>query len=112
MHKSPSLLRDARGRAGLTQAELALRLGISQAAIAKLERPRANPTIATLEAALRGTGRQLVLSTEPLQRGIDETLVFEQLRLSPEQRLAQLERMYEWGRELTLAGAKARGERA
>lgn len=80
--------------------------------MAKLERPRANPTVATLEAALRGTGQQLVLSTEPLKRGIDETLVFEQLRLSPEQRLEQLERMYEWGRELTLAGAKARGELA
>jgi hypothetical protein len=80
--------------------------------VAKLERPQANPTIATLEAVLKGTGRQLVLSTEPLKRGVDETLVFEHLRLSPEQRLAQLERMYEWGRELTLAGAKARGERA
>jgi uncharacterized protein len=112
MSASPSLLRDARRRAELTQAELARRLGISQAAVAKLERPRANPTIATLEGALRGTGQQLVLSTEPLKRGIDETLVFEQLRLSPEQRLAQLERMYEWGRELTIAGAKARGERA
>jgi transcriptional regulator with XRE-family HTH domain len=112
MPASPSLLRDARSRAGLTQAELARRLGISQAAVAKLERPRANPTIATLEGALRGTGQQLVLSTEPLKRGIDETLVFEQLRLSPEQRLAQLEHMYEWGRELALAGARARGELA
>ena len=110
MSTSPSLLRDARSRAGLTQAELARRLGISQAAVAKLERPQANPTIATLEGALKGTGQQLVLSTEPLKRGIDETLVFEQLRLTPEQRLAQLERMYEWGRELTLAGARARGE--
>jgi transcriptional regulator with XRE-family HTH domain len=109
---SPSLLRDARARARLTQAELARRLGISQAAVAKLERPQANPTIATLEGALRGTGQQLVLSIEPLTRGIDETLVFEQLRLSPQQRLEQLERMYEWGRELTLAGAKARGEPA
>src|ERR1700691_5694857 len=110
MSTSPSLLRDARGRAGLTQAELARRLGISQAAVAKLERPQANVTIATLEGALRGTGRQLVLSTEALKRGIDETLVFEQLRLTPQQRLVQLERMYEWGRELTLAGAQARGE--
>ena len=106
------MLRDSRSRAGLTQAELARRLGVSQAAVAKLEGSRANPTIATLKAALRATGRQLVLSTEPLKRGIDETLVFEQLRLSPEQRLAQLERMYEWGRELTLAGVRARGEPA
>ena len=112
MSASPSLLRDARSRAGLTQAQLARRLGISQAAVAKLERPQANPTIATLEDALRGAGQQLVLTTEPLKRGIDETLVFEQLRLSPEQRLAQLEQMYEWGRELTLAGARARGEPA
>jgi transcriptional regulator with XRE-family HTH domain len=112
MSSSPSLLKEARSRAGLTQAELARRLGVSQAAVAKLERPQANPTIATLEGALRAVGRQLVLSTEPLKRGIDETLVFEQLRLSPQQRLAQLERMYEWSRELALAGAKARGEPA
>lgn len=111
MADSSRLLRDARDRAGLTQAELARRLGVSQAAVAKLERPQANHTITTLESVLRRTGRQLVLSTEPLKRGIDETLVFEQLRLSPDQRLAQLEQMYEWGRELTLAGAKARGGR-
>jgi transcriptional regulator with XRE-family HTH domain len=49
------LLRDARRRAGLTQRQLALRLGISQAAIAKLERPGANPTFATLAGALRAT---------------------------------------------------------
>jgi transcriptional regulator with XRE-family HTH domain len=66
MSASQSLLRDARSRAGLTQAELARRLGISQAAVAKLERHQANPTIATLEGALRGTGQQLVLSAEPL----------------------------------------------
>jgi transcriptional regulator with XRE-family HTH domain len=107
-----ALLKIARTSAGLTQAELARRLGISQAAVAKLEGPRANPTVATLESALRGVGQQLVLATEPLKRGIDETLVFEQLKLSPEQRLTQLERMYDWARELTLAGAGARGEPA
>ena len=103
-----SLLKDARRGAGLTQAELAHRLGISQAAVAKLERPGANPTIATLGDALRSVGQRLVLTVEPLRQGIDETLVFEQLRLSPEQRLAQLESTYEWGRELALAGARAR----
>jgi hypothetical protein len=51
-----------------------------------------------------------VLTTEPVRPGIDQTLVFEQLRLSPDQRLAQLESMYEWGRELTIAGARSRGE--
>lgn len=106
------MLKDARNRAGLTQTELGRRLGITQAAVAKLERPGANPTVATLEDALRATGRRLVLTTEPVSPGIDETLVFEQLGLSPDQRLAQLESMYEWGRELTLAGARSRGELA
>ena len=49
-------------------------------------------------------------TAEPLNRGIDETLVIEQLKLTPEQRLAQLERMYEWGQELARAGARFRGE--
>jgi transcriptional regulator with XRE-family HTH domain len=101
MSESARLIREARHEAGLTQAELARRLGISQAAVARLERPGSN--------ALRETGQRLVLASEPLRPGIDETLVFEQLRLSPDQRLAQLESMYEWGRELTLAGTRFRG---
>lgn len=112
MSEAASLLKEARRQAGLTQTQLARRLEVSQAAVAKLERQQANPTIATLGDALRMTGRALVLTTEPVSRGIDETLVFEQLRLSPEQRLAQLESMYAWGRELTLAGAQFRGELA
>jgi hypothetical protein len=80
--------------------------------VAKLEAPQANPTIATLDHALRATGQRLALATEPLPRGIDETLVIEQLRLTPDRRLAQLESMYEAGRQLTLAGERARGELA
>lgn len=111
MSESAALLKRARRQAGLTQTQLARRLGVSQAAVAKLERPKANPTVVTLEDALRATGQRLVLASEPVRPGIDETLVAEQLRLTPTQRLAQLERMYEWGRELSLAGARARGER-
>jgi transcriptional regulator with XRE-family HTH domain len=110
MSEPSSLLKNARREAGLTQAELARRLGVSQAAVAKLERPGANPTIATLDDALRETGRRLVLATEPVRPGIDETLVIEQLWLSPAQRLAQLESMYVTGRELSLAGERFRGE--
>lgn len=106
------MLRAARHQAGLTQAELARRMGISQAAVAKLERPGANPTLDTLDETLRAAGQRLVLATEQLRPGIDETLVFEQLRLSPAQRLAQLESMYEEGRALYLAGARHRGELA
>lgn len=111
MSESATLLKQARRQAGITQAELARRMGVSQAAVAKLERQNANLTVAKLEDALRAAGQQLVLSAEPVKPGIDETLVAEQLRLSPGQRLAQLERMYEWGRTLSSAGADARGER-
>jgi transcriptional regulator with XRE-family HTH domain len=106
------LIRKARNDAGLSQAALAKRLGISQAAIAKLERAGSNPTVDTVDNALRATGHRLELSTRPWRATIDETLVFEQLRLSPQRRLVQLEDMYEWGRELTIAGARARGRLA
>lgn len=94
----------------MTQAELAKRLGVTQAAIAKLERGDSNPTAATLGNALSAMGKQLVLTTEPRKYGIDETLVAQQLRRTPAERLRDLERMYRWARELTLAGARARGE--
>ena len=110
MSNPASLLKEARKRAGFTQAELGRRLRITQGAVAKLERPGSNPSVATLEDALLETGQRLVLTVEPVRPGIDQTLVFEQLRLSPDQRLAQLESMYEWGRDLTIAGARFRGE--
>ncbi len=100
MSKSASLIKDARRQAGLTQAQLALRLGVSQAAVAKLERPCANPRISTLEDVLRMTGRRLVLATEPVGGDVIEIAVAEHLKLSPTERLVQAERMYEWGREL------------
>jgi transcriptional regulator with XRE-family HTH domain len=61
--EAAALLREARYAAGLTQAVLAERLGVSQAAIAKLERPGANPTLKTLQDALLATGHRLVLSS-------------------------------------------------
>lgn len=54
-------LRWARQEAGLTQAELAARIGVSQQQIAKLERPGANPSIATLEKLAKALGVRLEL---------------------------------------------------
>lgn len=110
MSHAASLLRSSRRSAGLSQAQLGRRLGVSQAAVAKLERRGSNPSVETLDRALRAAGHRLELQASPWQPSIDETLIAQQLRLSPEQRLAQLDSMYEWGRELTLAGARARGE--
>lgn len=110
--KEPAtLLREARHRAGLTQGQLASRLGISQAAISKLERPGVNPTFETLAAALRATGHELAIEAKPQRSGVDASLIRQQLKLSPTERLRGLEAMYTEARTLALAGARSRGER-
>jgi transcriptional regulator with XRE-family HTH domain len=111
MIEPSTLLRDARRQAGLTQRQLSLRLGVSQAAIAKLERPGANPTFQTLAGALWSTGHRLELAAPPRSGGIDESLVRQQLELSPAERLRGLEAMHAQARALALAGARSRGER-
>ena len=54
------LIREARRRAGLTQRELAERLGTTQSAIARLERGRTEPSYQRVAAALRACGLELV----------------------------------------------------
>jgi transcriptional regulator with XRE-family HTH domain len=110
MLDAASLLKDARGRAGLTQAELGSRLGISQAAVARLERPGANPTVETLENALWATGHRLALDAPARQPGVDESLIRQHLELTPAERLRGIETMYAQARMLALAGARSRGE--
>lgn len=110
MSDSSSLLRDARRRAGLTQADLARRLGVSQAAVAKLEGTRANPTVDTLDKALWATGHRLTLDAPARDPGVDESLIRQHLELSLAERIRGIETMYAQARALALAGARSRGE--
>jgi transcriptional regulator with XRE-family HTH domain len=105
-----ALIRTARSEANLTQAELARRLGTSQPAIVKLERPGANPTVRTLDRVLRATGHRLELTAPTWSPGVDESLVRQQLALPPAERLRQLERQSAQVRRLALAAARSRGE--
>lgn len=57
---------EARGRAGLTQEELARRMRTKQAVIARLESGRAKPSTRTLERIAQATGHRLRISFEPL----------------------------------------------
>ncbi|MBN2195818.1 MAG: type II toxin-antitoxin system HicB family antitoxin [Polyangiaceae bacterium] len=57
-------LRRARLGAGLTQAELAARAGVSQQQIAKLERPGENPSIETLKKVGQAMGVHPVVTFE------------------------------------------------
>lgn len=56
----------ARAKVGITQKELADKLGLSQAYIAKLEGGEANPTLGTIGAMLAVLGLSLKMDTRPL----------------------------------------------
>ena len=81
------LLRAARRRHGLTQAQLAARARTSQAAISRIERDVVSPSIATLAQLLDLMGEELVLGAEPIDYGHDRTLTA-QTTPPPEQRIA------------------------
>ena len=85
-------------------------MGTTQSAVAALERADSNPTLRTVADALDALGYELALDATPKPPGVDESLIRRQLELTPAQRLAQLEVMAAEARDLSLAGARARGE--
>lgn len=110
---SPStLVREARRGAGLTQAQLAERLGTTQPVIARLERPGSNPTFDTVAGALAAAGHRLELHATPVGLStVDEDLIRRQLALSPADRIRALDRQITTMRLLADAGARARAAR-
>ena len=91
MHAAALVIREARAASGLTQAELGRRLGISQAAVAQLEQPGSNPTVARLDEVLHAAGRNLQLFAAPVTGNIDETLLVRNLRMTTAERLVAFE---------------------
>jgi transcriptional regulator with XRE-family HTH domain len=61
-----SAVRSARRRAGMSQMELARRVGTSQPSIARLEQGRVSPTVTSLERIAKALGAQLVVDFEPV----------------------------------------------
>ncbi len=88
MTSSAVLIREARTASGLTQSELASRAGLSQSAIARLERGGSNPTVATLANVIAATGHRLALAAPPHRASFDEGQLRERLAMTPAQRLA------------------------
>jgi transcriptional regulator with XRE-family HTH domain len=88
MTSASSLIRQARSDAAMTQAELASRAGLSQSAIARLERGGSNPTIDTLANVIAATGHRLTLGAPPHHPSFDEGQLLERLALTPADRLA------------------------
>jgi transcriptional regulator with XRE-family HTH domain len=95
-----TLIRQTRLDAGLTQAAVAARIGATQAAVARLERPGANPTIETLDRVMKAMGHRLELSVRPSKSHVDEAQILERLKMTPAERLRAFEKSYAQTREL------------
>lgn len=103
-----NLIREARRRAGLTQRELAERLGTTQSAIARLERGGTEPSYERVDEAVRACGLQLVPRILPADDA-DWSVASTNLTVDPETRVRRHQaalRFARAGRE-ALAHARA-----
>jgi transcriptional regulator with XRE-family HTH domain len=89
---SGDLIREARRRAGLTQAELAARAGTTQPGIARWESGRTSPSLDDIRRLIRLCGFDLEVAIVPYD---DSDLAqAERLRhLTPQQRVARHQRL-------------------
>ena len=90
--KGNHLVREARKRAGLSQAELARRAGTTQSVISRLERGATAPSMQTISELVRTCGFELGVSLSRHDDDHDWSLVQQNLQLSPEQRVRQVAR--------------------
>jgi transcriptional regulator with XRE-family HTH domain len=84
------LLREARLRAGLSQAALARRAGKPTSVIGRWERNEVRPSLETLREIVGACGLELSFRLQEAHREQDGVIA-ESLRLTPAQRLEQLE---------------------
>jgi transcriptional regulator with XRE-family HTH domain len=87
-----ALILDARGRAGLTQAELAVRAGTAQSAIAGYEAGDRQPTLPTLYRILAAAGFDLRARLEPHDPHDETVTAWEAAQPAP-QRLRRREQL-------------------
>jgi transcriptional regulator with XRE-family HTH domain len=87
--RSAALIREARLRAGLTQADLAERTGRDRSVIARWEQAVVAPSVETLIELVRACGFDLPLELEPLDTSEDDRLK-KNAMLSPERRVRRL----------------------
>jgi transcriptional regulator with XRE-family HTH domain len=83
-----SVVREARRRAGLSQAELARRVGTTQSAIARIERGRTDPSLHRVRVMVRACGLELGTTLAPADDA-DWSVAQTNLRLSVDERVRQ-----------------------
>lgn len=87
---SGDLLREARRRAGLSQAALATRAGKPTSVIGRWERGEVKPSLETLLELVRACGLDLRFRVTDFDESQD-AMILAAFDLTPEQRLGQLE---------------------
>jgi transcriptional regulator with XRE-family HTH domain len=104
-----TLIQQARRRAGLTQAELAGRVGTTQSAVARWERGATHPTVERLEALVEACGLELELGL--VAPGTDELAALRRnLALSVDQRVTRIVALHRFVAEGRAALAARRHE--
>ena len=101
------LIREARRRAGVSQAELARRIGTTQSAIARLERGKTEPSLKRVREILRALGLDLRVGIVPLD---DSNWLNAQtnLKLGIDSRVRQNESVLRLAREARKARERVR----
>ncbi|MEX0755357.1 MAG: helix-turn-helix transcriptional regulator [Actinomycetota bacterium] len=106
--KGAHLVREARRRAGLTQADLADRAGTTQSAIARLERGGSAPSLEHIVDLVRSCGLDLRVRLVDLDDD-DWALARQNLALDPDERVERMlasVRFAQAGREALAAGPR------
>jgi transcriptional regulator with XRE-family HTH domain len=98
------LLREARRRAGLSQAALAVRAGKPTSVIGRWERGEVKPSLETLLEVVRASGLDLRFRVTDYDDSQD-ALITAAFRMTPEQRLERLETFADFVREARKSAA-------
>src|SRR5690348_13295912 len=87
--RGADLIREARLRAGLTQAELSARSGTQRSVIARWEQGAVSPTFDNMLAVIEACGFELPLMLIPRDASLDQRL-HKNRQLAPERRAQRL----------------------
>jgi len=83
------VIRQSRQRAGISQRELAMRLGTKQSVVARWESRATSPTVESVSAVAAACGLALEFRLTAVDPDLDRVLT-EQLRRTPAERVASV----------------------
>lgn len=89
MFRGGGMIREARLRSGLTQQELAERLGTTQSVVARWEAGHRSPTVEAMVRAVRACGLDVSMSLGAYDTE-HELLIRQNLRMGPAERLNKM----------------------